>query len=201
MGRRDAVRLAVSLTLLLGAAGCASHHAAVDVRYPESGINRAMLATVAGRRVEVAPVADRRPDTTRIGTSPATGQQILTARPLTDVVREALTAELARNGHGVAGGRDAVLASSIDDFWLDAVAGYRTTQYVGKVALTVALLDGRTGQPLASRVYVGVKRREVEEPSESAEREVMDAALARAMHDLATDPELVQAFARVSPPR
>src|SRR5206468_2987393 len=99
------------------------------------------------------------------------------------------------------GVRDSPGALRVLDQWLafglDVVVGYSTTQYVGKVAIALAVADGRSGDTLVTRRYVGIKRRQADADTESAWREVMDAALARTMHDLATDPEVVAALGRV----
>ena len=199
---------AFAILLVLSAfltSGCRSGSSGLDVRYPEAGANRAMLAFVAPRRIEVSAVTDRRMDMSRIGYKPKSRANIVTARPVTDIVREALAVELNTNGHTVvADTRDAVLVAAVEEFWLDVVVGYSTTQYVGKVAIALAVADGRSVDTLVTRRYVGIKRRQADADTESAWREVMDAALARTMHDLATDPEVVAALGRVpstGPPR
>jgi hypothetical protein len=187
--------LAVTAALVAGCAG----GTALDVRYPEASANRAMLASVGPLRVEVRPVGDRRLDTTRIGSKPDGGKSVVTARPVTEIVGEALRVEIGTNGHAVVGERaDVVLAAAVEEFWLDAVIGYATTQYVGKVVIALAVVDGRSGDRLAARRYVGIRRRQVDKPSEDVAREVMDAALSRAMHDLATDRVLVAVLTRVT---
>jgi anti-sigma factor RsiW len=192
----------LSLAALL-AAGCAGG-GALDVGYPEATANRALLASVGSRRVEIRPVADRRMDTARIAALPDRGN-VVTSRPVADIVRDALAVEIARNGHELVTERgEVVLAADVEEFWLDAVTGYATTQYVGRVVIALGVLDGRSGERLAARRYVGIRRRVVDKPGDDAAREVMDAALARAIHDLATDRALVAAFARVTagaPPR
>jgi anti-sigma factor RsiW len=192
----------LSLAALL-AAGCAGG-GALDVGYPEATANRALLASVGSRRVEIRPVADRRMDTARIAVLPDRGN-VVTSRPVADIVRDALAVEIARNGHELVTERgEVVLAADVEEFWLDAVTGYATTQYVGRVVIALGVLDGRSGERLAARRYVGIRRRVVDKPGDDAAREVMDAALARAIHDLATDRALVAAFARVTagaPPR
>jgi Uncharacterized lipoprotein len=188
--------LLVCLAALLGLGGCAGA-GGLDVRYPESASNRALLATVTGRRVEIIPVTDSRIDVSRIGIQAAKNENkdVVTLRPVTDVVHDALALELRKNGHVVVAERgDLVLAANVEDFWLDVVRGYATTQYVGKVVVGVVVRDGRTGDPLVSRRYIGIKRRQVDKTSDEAARAVMDAALARAVHDLATDHTLVAAF-------
>jgi hypothetical protein len=184
---------------LIAQVGCA-RSVTFDVGYPDAGVNRAMLASARARRVEIRPVADRREDTARIGVQPDGNKPIVTSHPVADIVRDALVREVGRNGHAVvAEGPDLVLAADVDEFWLDVVVGYSNAQYVGRVALTLALIDARTGETLLTRRYVGIRRRQAERDAKQAGREVMDLALSRAMHDLATDTELADAFARRLP--
>ena len=179
----------VLLTLILPTlSGCGS--GGLDVRYPEALVNRAVLASAPPRRVEIRPVADRRMNTTRIGVKPRDEGDIVTSRPVADLVREALVLELTKNGHMVAPTeRDVVLEAAVEDFWLDEVTGYASTRYVGRVVIALNIIDERSHDILLTRRYVGIKRRDFDKASEDARRETMDAALARTMHDLATDPE------------
>ena len=188
-----AILLAVTV---VAAVGCA-RSVTLDVSYPESAVNRAMLAAARPRRVEVRPVADRRLDTTRIGVQAEGDKPIVTSRAVVDLVRDALVSEVQRNGHAVtANGADLVLAVDVDEFWLDAVVGYSAVLYVGKVALAVTLVDARTGETILTRRYVGIRRQQGPRDAKQVALEVMDVALSRVMHDLATDPELADAFGR-----
>jgi uncharacterized lipoprotein YajG len=174
-------------------AGCAH---TVDVRYPEAEVNRALLASVGARRVTIESVADQRPDPTRIGVDPKSKKPLVSRRPVADIVHEALVVELQRNGHTIVPDRDdLVLTAEVEDFSLDVVIGHPRTQYVGKVALAIAINDARSGQLLLARRYVALKRRTADRDARDAGRDVMNAALTRTMHDLATDPELARAFA------
>ena len=191
LARRSSVLLSVLLPII---SGCGS--AGLDVHYPEARVNRTVLASAPPRRVEVAPVADRRMDTTRIGVKLKNAGDIVTSRPVADLVREALILELSKNGHSVvSGARDVVLAATVEDFRLDEVSGYASTRYVGRVVIALNIVDGQSGEILLASRYVGITRRQIDKASEDAMRETMDAALARTMHDLATDPELAKALA------
>ena len=183
------IAMAVSLV------GC-SNTVAVDVGYPEAGVNRATLASVRSRRVEIRPVTDRRTDTARIGVQPDEKKKlVVTSRPVTDIVRDALVAELQRNGHVVVPDRsDLMIAADVDEFAFDAVAARSSAQYVGKVALALTVTDRQSGKIVFTRRYVGIKRQNADRDAKHAARDVMDAALARAMHDLATDAELAHVF-------
>jgi len=187
--------LLCSLALASGA-GCARNQR-LDVGYPEAGVNRALLASVPPQRVGISPVVDRRMDTSRIGSLPNDGRGIVTRRPVSDIVRDALAIEVSRNGHTVLPeAQDVVLAAEVEEFWLDVVVGHSHAQYVGKVVLALAVVDGRNGDTLFTRHYAGTKRREADVDAKDVAREVMDAALARTLHDFATDPKAVAAFDR-----
>jgi uncharacterized lipoprotein YajG len=182
------------IVMVLGVAGCAT---GLEVRYPEAEANRALLASVPSRRVEMRPVTDRRVDTARVAVA-RDGQDVVTSRPVSDILGEALAIELAKNGHVVGAPGEVVLAADVEDVWLDMVRGHGRTQYVGKIVFTLTGLDGRTGEQLLTRRYIGIKRHRVDKPSDDVAREVLNAALARSMRDLATDPALVAAFSRAT---
>ncbi len=198
-------RLACVTIILAGLAlnGCGTT-STLDVRYSEQEANRALLSSAAPRRVQISTVVDRRMETARVGTRPRSGGDIVTRRPVTEIVQEALGIELSKNRHIVVSERpDVVLTVAVEAFWLDVVDGHSRLQYVGKVVIAMTVADGHTAETLLTRRYVGIKRREVDEPDESEWREVLETALARTLHDLATDPDLASALARtmtLSPP-
>jgi hypothetical protein len=182
---------------LLGAAaaalaGCAS---ALDVRYPESDARPALLSSVAPRRVAIAPVVDRRLQQARIGDDPTSRDPIVTRRPAGEIVREALAIEIARNGHPVVtDAPDVLLSPELEEFWIDSTPLQGATQYVGRVSFALSVVDAHTGGRLLTRRYVGIKRLHAGSDAPDAWRQVLDAALARSMRDVATDPELVAAL-------
>jgi uncharacterized lipoprotein YajG len=179
------------LAAVLGLAGCASR--TLEIGYPAQWAHPALLAAVAPRRVAVAPVRDRRPDRSLIGARPEDAKPLVTARPVAEVVRDALLVELGANGHRVVPAEpgDVVLAADVEEFWLDAAGRGKSTHYVGRVAIAVTLTDGR-GERLLTRRYVGLKRLVAPADSREAWRAVMDAALARTIRDVATDPEFAK---------
>jgi len=121
---------------------------------------------------------------------------MVTGPKATEVVRDALAVELARNGHTlVPAGGDVVVTTDVEEFWLDGVHSGGGTLYVGRVAIALSVSDATTGARLFTRRYVGIKRQAGEDDSKTVRREVMDVALARAVRDVVTDPELLTAFA------
>ena len=148
MSRRGWARVALVFALTLN--GCAG--TSLDVRYPERGVNRALLASGTPRRVWIANAVDRRLETARVGVEPGGGGDIVTSRPVADIVKEALGLEMSKNGHVLVSDRpDVVLRRAVEVFSLDAVQGYSTLQYVGSVVITLTVADGGTGDPLLTR--------------------------------------------------
>jgi uncharacterized lipoprotein YajG len=185
------------LAILFVTGGCASTKA-LDVVYPPDGVNRALLASAKPKRVALGPVTDRRRDV-RVGVQPESKKDIVTRRPVSEIVRDALALELGANGHTVTADRaDVVVAVDVEDFRLDVTPGYSSAQWVGKVVIALAVSDGHSGLRLLDRRYVGIHRRQADLESETAAREVMTLALTRAMRDVATDPDLVRSFARAA---
>jgi YajG family uncharacterized lipoprotein len=194
MRAHAAARFLATMATLSVLGGCAT---SLDVGYLEEGANRSLLASAAPLRIVVGPVTDRRMDKTRIGGKPKNGEAITTTRPVADIVRDALAVELTKNGHVVVRGEgDLRLVADVEDFWLDTAGRNSTTQYVGRVALALAAMDVRSGETLLVRRYVGIRRYTGEAKATEVWRDVMDVALARAMHDIATDPELSGLLAR-----
>jgi hypothetical protein len=178
---------------LLALAGCSS--AGLDIQYPAAGAS-ALPLPPSRRHVDVGPVTDGRANTARIGVDPKSGDPVVTSRSVTDIVREALLAELGGyDSASVSGGRVLVLAA-IEDFRLDEIGGYGGALYVGRVVIALRVIDEQSGETMLTRRYVGIKRWQVDKPSDAARRETMDASLARTMHDLATDPALARALGR-----
>src|SRR5262249_27352964 len=85
-----------AILTILGAGGC-SASAVLDVGYPSATATApSMRAPAQARRVVIQRVADQRMDRTRIGPALKNGQAMVSRRPLTDIVRDALTVELTK---------------------------------------------------------------------------------------------------------
>ena len=196
---RNALAAVVVVSLVV--AGCGASTTTLDVGYPAADARRAMLASVPPMRIEVGSLVDRRVDALRIGSESDKGKSITTTRPVPDIVRDALVTELGRNGHVIADADgDVILSGELEEFWLDIVPGYPETHYVGRVALALVVVNARTGERVVTRRYVGIRRQKAEPDSAEARRAVMDTALARTIHDLATDRTLVAALSRLRSP-
>jgi hypothetical protein len=197
---RAAALMLWTIVALLGTGGCAS--GVLDVGYPTvTAPSPPSRAGAQARRVVIRPVVDRRLDNTRIGPASKNGEAMVSRRPVVDIVRDALAVELTRAGHSmVAEGGDVVLAPEVEEFWIDVVKGYKTTLYVARVVIALAVVDGASGERVLARRYVAISRREGDEDPKRVARDALEVALARALHDLATDPTIPAAFGSRSDP-
>lgn len=183
------VYLLVALTAAaLG--GCASTTPTLNVNYAEAQASRGPLSSVEPRRFDIA-VNDKRPDIARIGykcNGLKTGD-ILSSRPVPDIVRDALVVELQKNGHLLAkDGQELSLAVDVTEFWFDL--------NIGTVGMTLTVADRRTGALLLTQRYQGThwERSVFYVGTCEGAMNAMNAALERMIRDLATDPKLVQAL-------
>ena len=191
--RHHALMIVAMLTTIVVVGGCGTR-SVLDVGYQTTKPTR--FAQTPPRRVAIHPVTDQRVDPSQVGSLSKNGQDLVTRRPVVDIVREPLAGEFRRIGHSLAAEHaDVAVAAEVEEFWLDVVTGYKRSQYVGRVAVAITVIDQRRGERVLVRRYVGIARRVGDEDIERAGRAVLDTALARTMHDLATDPTVLAALA------
>ena len=194
--RDPALRILGIIATIVVAGGCATS-GVLDVGYQATTPMTFGPAPTPPPRIAIRPVVDQRVDPTRVGLpSKKSGQNVVTRRPVVDIVHEALVVEFRRSGYALVSDRsDVAVAAQVEEFWLDVVNGYKRVQYVGRVAIALTVIDGRGSGRLLVRRYVGIARREADQDIERAGRAVLDAALARTIHDAATDPTVLAALA------
>lgn len=201
MRRVYGLGLAGALALL---GGCAFTDATINVRYPETAPSRAALGAVPPRRIEIGPVQDKRPETDKIGYKRNGFNQktakISTEKPVPEIVREALAAELTKNGHTV-GGADAelVLSADVTEFWLDIGVGVFTIDFVGATGVEVRLRDKKSDAEVTTRRYRGYQKETAMGGLEGTWEQVMNAALEHMMREVGTDVGLAQALRAPAP--
>ena len=198
-------RLALVLLVVgaLAAGGCAFTDATIKVAYAEP--SRGALGAVPPRRVEIAPVQDKRPETDKIGYKRNGFNQktakIQTTKPVPEIVRDALAAELVKNGHAV-GGADSelVLSADVTEFWLDISVGMWTVDFVGATGVSLRLRPRAADAAVeVARQYRGYHKESAMGGLEGTWEHVMNTALQHMMREMATDVRLAQALRVQSP--
>jgi hypothetical protein len=147
------------LAVALLPSGCAFTDATLKVRYDEALAVRGPLSSVEPRRVLIVPLADKRPEIDKIGWKKngygMKTAKIFSAKPVPEVVREALALELAKNGHRLASDPQVKLTGDVTEFWFDYQVGMFTIEFVGTVGMTLNVVDGQTGEAMYSGAYQG----------------------------------------------
>lgn len=189
--------LALQLASLVVLGGCAFTTATLNVGYTAADASRGPLSGVEATRVEIGPFVDKRPETTKIGYKRnGFGQKtadIVTTKPVPDIIREALAAEFRKNGHEVAAAeRDLVLSGEVTEFWFDYQMNFWTVEFFGTSAIVLNVADGRTGATLLTRTYQGHYTEKSMGGLDATWERVMNEALQRMVREVGSDARLVQ---------
>jgi curli biogenesis system outer membrane secretion channel CsgG len=197
--KRPALALGIASLLAGSTAGCALTPATLKLGYDDAKAARGPLATVQPLHVEVGTFVDKRPETDKIGYKRnGFGQKtanISSAKPVPDIIQEALTAEFTRNGHLKAAERkDLVLSGEVTTFWFDSQVNFWTVEFMGTVAITMNVVDGKTGAVVLIRSYQGHYNEKSGGGWTGTWERVMNTALERMLHEIGTDPKLLQAL-------
>jgi uncharacterized lipoprotein YajG len=169
----------------------------LNVAYEEARSAPGVLSGIGPRQIAIH-VTDARSQQESIGRkgSHLIWGPIVTVRPVSDVVYDALAVEFRKNGHRVVSAEASrVLTVEMTEFALTLQTAF-TTRLVGTVAITVTTSAQMDGQAPVRR-YRGA----VEENTagglhgwgtEQTWTRVMNAALEQVVRDVATDPRLAQ---------
>lgn len=187
---------------LLALGGCAFTQATLNVGYAEAAATRGPLSTVESRRIKLGQFVDKRPEVDKIGYKKNNlghkTAHIVTAKPVPEIVREALLAEFTKNGHvlDAGGASDIILSGEITTFWFDYQIGFWTIEFMGTIGIALNAMDAKSGAPLLTRAYQGHYAEKSMGGLEGTWQRVMNVALERTMREMSTDPRLVQALKR-----
>ncbi|MFZ2446092.1 MAG: YajG family lipoprotein [Syntrophobacteraceae bacterium] len=182
---------------VLVSGGCAFTQANLNVKYDSEAARVGPLSSVKSVTLDIQDLVDKRPDKNRIGYKRnGFGQQtadIITAKPVPQIVKEALAAEFSKNGHLVSPtGSSLILSGDVSSFWFDVQVGFWTLQFMGTVGMDLKVVDRDTGNVLYTRSYQGHYNEESLGGLEGTWERVMNTALERMVRDVSTDSRLVE---------
>ena len=190
-------RVLVVLCVLI-LTGCAFTKATLDVGLKQSDTGRGPLSSVPPMIVGIADLADKRPDTARIGYKKnsfgSKTADIVTERPVSAIVRDAIAAEFAANGHRIGESADLLVSGTVTTFWFELTPHFSTLEFGGTVAADLTVADAKTGQALVTRSYQGNYTDKSMVGYEGTWQRVMNTALERMVRDIASDPRLLAAL-------
>jgi uncharacterized lipoprotein YajG len=199
-------KLLLAICLLsLSSGGCAFTQANLNVGYDNAKAVKGPLSSIKPLQAAVGEFKDVRPERDKIGYKRngfgVKTADIVTTKPVPDIIREAFTAELSKNGHGIAASnKDLLFTGEITNFWFDYQMNFWTIEFMGTVAVNLKLTDGKTGAALFSRQYQGhYNEKSMGGLNDTWER-VMNTALERMIEEMSTDPKLIETLQKIQGP-
>ncbi len=131
---------------VLVSGGCAFTQANLNVKYDSETSRIGPLASLKPATIDLKEFVDKRPEKLRIGYKRnGFGQNtadIVTQKPVPQIVREALLAEFTKNGHIVGtSGQSFIISGDITSFWFDYQVNFWTIEFMGTVGVNLNVID------------------------------------------------------------
>lgn len=204
MKLRNALLCVFILSFTLG--GCALTQANLNVVYDKAKSSKGPLSDIPPRQLRIGQFNDVRPERGKIGYKRngygMKTADIVTQKPVPEIIRDALIVEFSKNGH-VAGDKDSefVLAGEVTTFWFDSQINFWSVEFMGTVAVDLNVTDGQTGASLLVGKYQGHFNEKSLGGLDSTWERVMNTALALMIEEMSTDMRLLEVLRKASKPR
>ena len=191
------MRITLLLAVLL-IQGCAFTTARLNVAVPPGANFKGPISQVTPKKFDIQPLEDERSDKARIGWKKsgygANTADILSTRPVTELVAEAIRAGLQQNGHAIATPADIVISGSVTRFWFEVKPNFWTIEFTGNVECDLRFVKAGTTQEVYKSRYSGTYTKKTGGGLEATWTEVMDASLQKLAEDIVFDANLIEAL-------
>jgi hypothetical protein len=191
------VRIILLLTVIL-IQGCAFTTARLNIAARPNTDFKGPISQVAPTKFDVQALTDARSDKARIGWKKngygSNTADILSTRPVTDLVAEAIRAGLQQNGHTLALPADITVSGSVTRFWFEVKPNFWTIEFTGNVECDLQFVKAGTNSEVYKSRYSGTYTRKTGGGLEATWTEVMDASLEKLVEDIAFDANLIEAL-------
>ena len=191
------MRIALLLTVVL-IQGCAFTTARLNVAARPNADFKGPLSQVPPTKFDVQALTDARSDKARIGWKKngygSNTADILSTRPVSDVVTDAIRAGLQQNGHTAAMPGDIVISGSVTRFWFEVKPNFFTIEFTGNVECDLQFVRTGTTQEVYKSRYSGTYTRKTGGGLEATWTEVMDASVEKLVEDIVFDANLIEAL-------
>ena len=191
------MRITLLLAVLL-IQGCAFTTARLNVGVPPGANLKGPISQVTPKKFDIQALEDERSDKARIGWKKngygANTADILSTRPVTELVAEAIRAGLQQNGHAIATPSDIVISGSVTRFWFEVKPNFWTVEFTGNVECDLRFVKAGTTQEVYKSRYSGTYTKKTGGGLEATWTEVMDASLQKLAEDIVFDANLIEAL-------
>jgi uncharacterized lipoprotein YajG len=178
--------------------GCAFTTARLNVAARPNADFKGPLSQVAATKFDVQALTDARADKARIGWKKngygSNTADILSTRPVPELVVEAIRAGLQQNGHTVAAPGDITITGSVTRFWFEVKPNFWTIEFTGNVECDLQFTKAGTTQEVYKSRYSGTYTKKTGGGLEATWTEVMDASLEKLVEDIVFDANLIEAL-------
>lgn len=188
----------ILLAAILLIQGCAFTTARLNVAARPNAEFKGPLSQVAATKFDVQALTDARADKARIGWKKngygSNTADILSTRPVPELVVEAIRAGLQQNGHTVAVPGDITVTGSVTRFWFEVKPNFWSVEFTGNVECDLQFTKAGTAQEVYKSRYSGTYTKKTGGGLEATWTEVMDASLEKLVEDIVFDANLIEAL-------
>jgi hypothetical protein len=189
------MRIILLLTVVL-IEGCAFGTARLNIAARPNTDFKGPLSQLPATKFDVQALSDARTDKARIGWKKnGYGQNtadILSTRPVTELVVEGIRAGLQQNGHTLALPGDVTISGSVTRFWFEVKPNFFTIEFTGNVECDLQFVRTGTNQEVYKSRYSGTYTKKTGGGLEATWTEVMDASLEKLVEDIVFDANLIE---------
>jgi Uncharacterized lipoprotein len=191
------VRVILLLSVVL-IQGCAFTTARLNVGVRPNTDFKGPISQVAPTKFDVQALSDERSDKARIGWKKngygSNTADILSTRPVTDLVAEAIRTGLQQNGHTISLPADIVISGSVTRFWFEVKPNFFTIEFTGNIECDLQFVKAGSTKEVYKSRYSGTYTRKTGGGLEATWTEVMDASLEKLVEDIVFDANLIEAL-------
>jgi hypothetical protein len=191
------MRIILLLAIVL-TQGCAFTTARLNVAARPNTDFKGPLSQVAPTKFDVQALADERTDKARIGWKKngygSNTADILSTRPVIELVAEGIRAGLQQNGHSIGSPGDITISGSVTRFWFEVKPNFWTIEFTGNVECDLKFERMGTTQEVYKSRYSGTYTKKTGGGLEATWTEVMDASLEKLVEDIVFDANLIEAL-------
>jgi len=186
------------LSVVVLVQGCAFTTARLNIAARPDTNFKGPMSQVAPMKFDIKPLEDARSDKARIGWKRnGFGQNtadILSTRPVTELVAEGIRAGLKQNGQGAGIPSDINISGSVTRFWFEVKPNFWTIEFNGNVECDLEFFSNRTNSVIYKSRYSGTYTKKTGGGLEATWTEVMDASIEKLVEDIVFDANLIEAL-------
>lgn len=190
-------RTILTALAVLSLTGCVFSQATVSAGPDAEIVQPGPLADVETTAFTMGEFVDARAETGRIGYRKTgfggNAADIVSERPVGDVVRDAIVLALERNGHGIADD-GIVVSAAVQQFWVEIDQGFTSIEVSSTIEADVSFSRTVSGEALYSRLYRGSFKDNRQIAGETAFNDVVSAALNSLIDEISFDEDLAEAL-------